>query len=130
VAIKINTDGAEQTLKYFVGQTSSTELLYLRLYSNNITPTTITTLADFVEVTGGSYTQKTLAADAWDVSGNVATSDTQIWNFTSGVGNIYGYYLVGQTSGKLYASERFTSGPFNIVNPGDQVSVTATISIA
>lgn len=129
MAIKINPSGAERILKYLVGEITTTELLYLRLYANNITPTNITSLSDFIEVTGGSYVQKTLSAEDWDVQGNVATSTIQSWTFNAGIGNIYGYYLVGQTTGTLYASEKFVSGPFNIVNAGDSVSVTATISI-
>lgn len=130
MAIQLSNSGAERLLKYMVGVNTSTETLYLRLYSNNIIPNTLTTITDFIQVTGGGYQQKTLSASDWNVSGNVATSDPQLFTFNSNIGNVYGYYLVGQTTGELIASERFVSGPFNIANNGDNITVTATISVA
>ena len=130
MAIKISSDGAENSLKYLLGVVTATETVNLKLYNNDITPSDTTVLADFTEVSGGGYAVKNLGASAWSVSGNVATSNPQLFTFTSNVGQIYGYYLVGNTSGKLIASERFSSGPFNIANNGDSITVTATISIA
>lgn len=130
MSIQISNDGAERLLKYMVGINATTETLFLRLYSNNVTPTSLTTLTDLVQVTGGGYQQKTLTVSDWNVDGNVATSDPQLFTFNANIGNIYGYYLVGQTSGELIASERFVSGPFNVANQGDTITVTATISVA
>jgi hypothetical protein len=130
VSLKITSEGAERVLNYMVGAITTTETLFLKLYSNNVTPSSITEIADLVEVSGGNYTQKTLTPSDWDVQGNVATSTSQVFTFNAAVGNIYGYYLVGQTTGQLIAAERFTSGPFNVVNPGDSITVTATISVA
>ena len=54
--------------------------------------------------------------------------------FTSSAGsqnqNVYGYYLVQTTSGKLVYYEYFTNGPYNIANNGDKIEVTPTISAA
>jgi hypothetical protein len=130
MSIIISSDGAENILKYLVGASTTTETVILKLYNNDISPNSITALADFVEVSGGGYAEKILNANTWTIDGNVATSSPQLFNFTSNVGQIYGYYLVGQTSGKLIASEKFTSGPFNIANSGDSITVTATISIS
>lgn len=130
MAIQISSDGSENILKYLTGVLSTTETVTLKLYNNDITPTSITALADFIEVTGGGYAEKNLSPSAWSISGNVATSNPQLFTFTSNVGQIYGYYLVGNTTGKLIASERFSSGPFNIANSGDSITVTATISVA
>ncbi len=130
MAIQISNSGAERILKYMVGSLTATEDLYLKLFSNNIIPTPITELDDLIEVTGGGYQQKTLSGSSWTVTGNVATSSSQLFTFTSSIGNVYGYYLVGQTSGQLIACEKFNSGPFNITNQGDTITVTANISIA
>ncbi len=130
MTIQISEDGSENILKYLLGVTPTTETINLKLYNNNITPGTATDLVDFTEVTGGGYASKILGTTAWTVTGSVATTSPQLFTFTSGVGQIYGYYLVGNTTGKLIASERFSSGPFNIANNGDSVTVTATISVA
>jgi hypothetical protein len=130
VAIKISSDGAENILKYMTGVITTTETLSLKLFSSNTTPGPLTVLGDFTEVTGGGYAAKSLSAAEWTVTGNSATSTSQLFTFTSNIGLIYGYYLVGATSGKLIASERFISGPYNIAASGDTLTVTATISIA
>lgn len=130
MAVQISSDGAEIILKSMTGVSTSTETLIMKLYSNNYTPTTLSVLTDFTEVTGGGYTQKSLSASAWTMTGNAISTTPQLFTFTSNIGSIYGYYLVGATSGKLIASERFTSGPFNIAASGDSITVTATISVS
>ena len=130
MAIKISPDGAENILKYVAGVTAATETLVLKLFSSNTTPGPLTVLGDFTEVTGGGYAAKTLSAGQWTVSGNSASTTAQLFTFTSAIGQIYGYYLVGATSGKLIALERFISGPYNIAASGDTLTVTATLSIA
>ena len=56
------------------------------------------------------------------------------WPFTSSAGSqnqpVYGYYLTQTTSGKLMYVERFTDAPYTIVNNGDVIKVTPTISAA
>ncbi len=130
MAIQISSDGAENILKYLTGVSSSTESLILKLYSNNITPNSLTEIIEFTEVNGGGYSEKTLPPSSWSLSGNSISTAPQLFSFTAGIGEIYGYYLVGASSGRLIASERFVSGPFNIANNGDTITVTATISVA
>ena len=130
MAIQISSDGAEIILKSITGVSTSTETLKMKLYSNNYTPTTLSKLADFTEVTGGGYAEKSLPASNWTITGNAISTSPQLFTFTSNIGQIYGYYLIGATSGKLIASEKFTSGPFNIAANGDSITVTATISVA
>ena len=129
MTIQIASYGAEVILKSLTGVSTTTETLKLKLYSNNFTPTNLSVLTDFTEVTGGGYTDKSLPSTAWTLTGNAINTTAQIFNFTSGIGNVYGYYLVGATSGKLIAAEKFTSGPYNIVGSGDSITVTATISV-
>lgn len=128
--IIISNEGGENILKYSLGISTTTETLKLKLYSNNVSPTPFTVVGDFTEVTGGGYAEKLLGASNWTVTGKVASSNPQLFTFTSSIGQIYGYYLVGATSNKLIASEKFTSGPFNIANNGDSITVTATISVS
>lgn len=130
MAIVITEEGGENILKYTLGVSTSTETLKMKLYSNNVIPVATSVAGDFTEVTGGGYAEKSLNASSWTISGKVASSNAQLFTFTSNVGQIYGYYLVGATSGKLIAAEKFTSGPFNIANNGDSITVTATISVS
>lgn len=130
MAIQISSDGAEVILKALTGVSSSIETLKLKLYSNNFTPTALSVLTDFTEVTGGGYAEKSLSTSAWSMTGNAISTAPQLFTFTSNIGSVYGYYLVGATSGKLIASEKFTSGPFNVASNGDSITVTATISVS
>jgi len=130
VAVQISSDGAETILKSLTGIISSIETLKLKLYSNNVTPTPLTVITDFTELTGAGYAEKTLSASAWSMTGNAISTTPQLFTFTGNAGSVYGYYLVGATSNKLIASERFASGPFNIASNGDSITVTATISVS
>jgi len=130
VAVQISSDGAEAILKALTGVSTSTETLKLKLYTNNFTPTSLSVLTDFTEATGGGYAEKSLSASAWTMTGNAISTTPQLFTFTGSVGSVYGYYLVGATSGKLIASEKFTSGPFNVASNGDSITVTATISVS
>ncbi len=130
MAVQISSDGAEAILKALTGVSTTTETLKLKLYTNNFTPTALSVLADFTEATGGGYAEKSLSASAWTMTGNAISTTPQLFTFTGSVGSVYGYYLVGATSGKLIASEKFTSGPFNVAANGDKITVTATISVS
>ncbi len=129
MTIQIASYGAEVILKSLTGVSTSTETLKLKLYSNNFTPTNLSVLTDFTEVTGGGYAEKSLSSSDWTLTGNAISSVAKTFTFTSSIGNVYGYYLVGSVSGKLMAAEKFTSGPYNIVGSGDSITVTATISV-
>ena len=130
MAIQLSTDAADTILKYLTGVTATTETLKLKLYSNNPTLSSLTVLSDFTEVTGGGYAEKALSSTNWTAAGGVITSTPLLFTFTANIGEINGYYLVGATSGKLIAFEKFTSGPFLISTNGDSITVTATISVA
>lgn len=41
----------------------------------------------------------------------------------------YGYFVVQQTSGIILWAERFTDGPYNIVNLNDAIKVTPKITL-
>jgi hypothetical protein len=51
----------------------------------------------------------------------------QTWTFTGALGNVYGYYTTRASSGDLVYAERFTDGPYNIVNNGDQIKLAASL---
>jgi hypothetical protein len=129
MALQITTAGKEVVLKYLTGNVSATETLKLKLFTNNYTPTPSSIAIDFTEANGGGYAEKLLTASAWTFSNGIATCPAQLWTFTGSVGNVYGYYLIRQTSADVIAAERFTSGPYNIANNGDTITVNLSLNI-
>lgn len=129
MTLQITTAGKEVVLKYLTGNVSTTEALKLKLFTNNYTPTPSASSLDFTEATGGGYVEKTLTTSAWVFSNGIATCPSQLWTFTAPVGNVYGFYLVRSTSGDVVAAERFTSGPYNVSNDGDTITVNLALNI-
>jgi hypothetical protein len=130
MALLIPTEGEQKALDLFLK--SNAENLLLKLYTNNKTPAQADTPASYTEATGFGYAAKTLTAASWVLSSggpSIAIYAQQIWTFTGALGNVYGYYYVGATSGKLYGAERFTNGPFNATTNGDEIRHTPRITL-
>lgn len=122
--------GKEVALKYLTGNISTTEILLLKLFTNNPSLSINDTVSTYIEASGGGYVYKTLSATLWAVSGNIAAYPAQTWTFTGPVGNIYGYYVVRATTGDLIFSEKFSGGPYNVQTNGDNISVTINLTIS
>ena len=104
----------------------------LRLYSNNVTPAETDVAATYTEVTGFGYTSVTLPGTSWTITPGNPTSASfaqQTFTFTGSFGNVYGYFMTQLTSGFIMWAERFTDGPYNIVNNGDQIKITPVITL-
>jgi hypothetical protein len=115
----------------------------LRLYSNNITPAETDTASTYTEATFTGYSAKTLTRSVtgttWATPTQTGTtlessnakstygSSAQSWNATSAQ-TIYGYYLVGATSTKLIAAEKFASS-IGLVNPST-LTMTPAMELA
>jgi hypothetical protein len=127
VAIQLTSTGINTMLSAFLGS----EDQILKLYSNDVDPIVSTTVSQFTEVTGGGYAEKNLNASSnWSVAAGIATTTPQTWEFTGAAGEVYGYYLVGATSGNLLAAEKFENGPYTVAVSGDKITVSITISLA
>lgn len=134
----IPDEGEAQMLGIVLGKTAS-ESLELRLYKNDKTPGLVDVTADYIEMVGQGYTKKVLAPAAWtvtpaDTGTNTpakATTAAQVFTFSvaGGPTPIYGYYLVGVTSGKLWGPERFADGPYSVANAGDEITITPTLRL-
>lgn len=109
------------------------ENLKLQLYSSDTTPGETDTEATYTPLTEAlGYTHTTLTAASWVTTPGAPTETAYpqvTWTFTGAAGNVYGYMLVQVTSGKLVWAERFTNGPYNIQNNGDQIKVTPKITM-
>jgi len=114
----VPNDGEVAMLEKIIGQT-----LFLRLFSNNITPSETTTTGSLTQVTGGGYTEKELVVGNWTVApgapGTATYNSPQNFAFTGTTGapgTVYGYYVVDE-DGTLMWAERFEAGvvPFTPV---------------
>ena len=104
----------------------------LKLYMNNYTPVEGSTEANFTEASGFGYTSVTLPGASWVITQGNPTSASypqQTFTFTGALGNVYGYYITQVTSGFILWAERFTDGPYNIVNNGDQIKITPVVTL-
>jgi hypothetical protein len=122
--------GENIVLEALVNKTAPQNLI-LRLYTSNTTPGEADTAGTYTEATGNGYSAITLTGASWGTaSGGSIAYAQQTFTFTGNLGNVYGYYMTQATSGTLVFAERFTDGPYNIVNNGDQIKITPTITAA
>lgn len=126
MAIQLTTTGINTMLSSFLGS----EGQILKLYSNDVDPGASTTVTQFTEFTGDGYSGKTLESTNWSVAAGVATTAPQTWEFTGATGEVYGYYLVGASTGTLLAAEKFSNGPYTVAVSGDKITVSITISLS
>lgn len=104
--------------------------LFLRLYSNNITPGETDTAATFIQVAGGGYAIITLTAADWVITPGaptIAVQTQKTFSFTgptTAPSTIYGYYVV-DGAGVLKWAERFPGAnvPFTPTN-GSVIRIT------
>ena len=113
--------GEEIALDRFLKTSDET----LKLYVNDYTPVEGSVAGDFTEMSTQGYAAKTLTAASWS-SGAYAQ---QTWTFdgTGGSTVVYGYFVIDAGAGTIMFAERFGTPP-TIVNNGDQIKVTPTIT--
>jgi hypothetical protein len=108
------------------------ETLELRLYSNNKVPAKTDVTGDYTQVTGFGYAAVTLDPNDFVYTpGDPSTAAfPQItFTFTGAAGSIYGYYVVQATSGQLMFANRFANAPITVINNGDEIRITLTLSL-
>ena len=131
MALLFPNNGEGDALQYLVNR-AAPENLVLRLYTSNTTPAEADTAGTYTEATGFGYAALTLTGASWGAPSEGAPSSIayaqQTFTFTGALGNVYGYYMTRATSGRIAYSERFADGPYNIVNNGDQIKITPTIT--
>jgi hypothetical protein len=130
--IVVANSAEADTLKYLLN-ISTTEDLDIKLFSNNHSPADTDTVSNFTELANSfGYNLIQLVPASWGVvEGNptIASYPQITWTFTGAAGNVYGFYIVGRTSGTLKWAERFSNAPYNIVNNGDQIKITPKIAL-
>ena len=132
MALVLPNQGEVIALEALVAKTAGQNLI-LKLYKNDITPGETDTETTYTVANFTGYSDQTLTASSWTTTPGAPSDVTYPQcTFTSTAGSqnqpIYGYYLVQVTSGKLVWAERFSDGPYTIVNSGDAIKVTPKIT--
>lgn len=134
MALKFPNAGESLGLDWMIKATSTPENLTCKLYKNDYTPVDASVASDFTVADFTNYVNKTLTRGNWSavttVSGKASVTYNDVLTWTCGTtGNtVYGYDLVGATSGTLFCAERFTT-PRVLAN-GDSLNLSITISLS
>ena len=134
MTIKIPNEGELELLDKAIHDVLSVnENFILKLYKNNYTPVDASTATDFTVADFTNYVDKTLHranfSAATTVGGKASTTyDTaQSWTCGTTGNTIYGYYVVGNNSGKVCWAEKFDTA--RILNSGDIFSITPSLTL-
>ncbi len=134
MAMVIPTEGELELLKKMIQVALSTDENYiLHLYNNNVAPSSSSTSSTFTETAFTGYTAKTLTRASWAtptlVSGQGQTTYAQQSFSCTGTGDtIYGYYVLGATSGKVLWAEQFSSS--RTLANGDVLNINPQMQLA
>lgn len=143
----VPNEGEQRALLEWLDGGTTRENHYLKLFKTNITPVETDTLATYTEADFTGYSQKTLTrtvnngvtwgtvagvapTGAWSGEASVAESAyvQQSWTCGATGNTVYGYLLVGVTSGKVILAEAFAS-PRTLAN-GDVLQLTPRMGAA
>ena len=125
--------GELELLTKLLINTNDTEDYLLRLYKNSYSPVAATVVGDFTEADFTNYVEKTIARGDWaspSTVTNKAESSVTAQSWTCGAtGNtVYGYYVVGSTSGTCLWAEEFASP--RILADGDILNLTPKFNLS
>lgn len=125
MALVVPNEGENKTLSLMLNKTNPEDLI-LRLYTNNKVPSAGDSISSFVEASGSGYAANNLVANDWVIeSGDptIASYPQVTFGFTGSLGDVYGYYVTQETSNVVMFAEKFSNGPFNIQNSGDEIRI-------
>lgn len=133
MALLVPNNGEGDALKAILNHTAATDPI-LCLYKSNTTPAETDTFATYTEADFTGYANITLTGSSWTVTEGAPSSASYAQQtFTSSAGSqnqsVYGYVVKRTTSGRIAWAERFSDGPYVIVNNGDQIKITPTITL-
>jgi hypothetical protein len=129
MALNFPDVGENLALEMIVNKTAATNLT-VRLFKSNTTPAEGDVAGTYTESTFTGYAASALTAGTWGAAAaGTITYGAQLTFTCSGASaeSVYGYYVTNGAGTLLY-SERDGSAPFSIVNSGDAVKLTPTIS--
>lgn len=128
MAFLVPNEGEDFCLEKVVNYTDiASQDLILRLYENDITPGETDVVADYTEVTDGSYASKTLTGSSWSITDGAASYAQQTYTIAT-TQAIYGYYITNFAGTVLVLAEKFDS-VINIGAGGGTLNITPTINL-
>jgi hypothetical protein len=104
----------------------SVENLTLKLFSNDVTPSSTDDSDSFEEFSGGNYSSVELNSSEWNITSSDVFYPQINWSFENVSGNIYGYYIVDENDSVIFA-ERFPNAPYAVSNSGDEIAVSLNL---
>lgn len=134
MTLLVPNQGEGNLLGRALGKEAQEANLVLKLFKSNTTPAETDTAATYTEADFTGYSSATLTNAGWTVSeGAPSNAEHAQQTFTSSADqtsqDVYGYYVVGGTSGEIYWAERFSDGPYAVANNGDNIKVTPKITL-
>src|SRR4051794_41152636 len=132
MTLVVPNNGEGDALAYLVNKSAPQDLV-LKLFRNNVTPAETDTAASYTEADFTGYSSISLAGASWTVTEGAPSDASYAQQTFSSSANqsaqqIYGYFLVRASSGRIAWAERFADGPYAIANNGDQIKVTPKIT--
>jgi len=133
MALVVPDLGEIELLTKLLINTADTEDYILRLYKNNYTPIAATVIGSFTEADFTNYAEKTIARSDWATPSTVSNKaessvTTQSWTCGVTTNTIYGYYVVGATSGVCLWAEEFAAA--RVLADGDILNLTPKFNLS
>lgn len=130
--------GARRLLMAQVGA-AAPEALLVRLFANDHVPARDDAAADYVELEGHGYRAERVAPGDWRIrrgdDGWTAEAAVAEWTFQEGYpAEVFGYVVLGESSGDVYWAERFTPERHGLAAPlivhlaGERLRVVLRVS--
>ena len=133
MALVVPDLGEIELLTKLLKNTADTEDYILKLYKNNYTPIAATVVGSFTEADFTNYVDKTIARSDWATPSTVSNKAessvaTQSWTCGVTTNTIYGYYVVGATSGVCLWAEEFATA--RVLADGDILNLTPKFNLS
>ena len=133
MALVVPDLGEIELLTKLLKNTADTEDYILKLYKNNYTPISATVVGSFTEADFTNYADKTIARSDWATPSTVSNKAessvaTQSWTCGVTTNTIYGYYVVGATSGVCLWAEEFAAA--RVLADGDILNLTPKFNLS
>lgn len=135
MALLVPDVGEAKLLAYALNKLTP-ENMTLKLFKSNSTPAEGDIATTYTEANFTGYVSVSVLGSSFTITttGGVTEAARAAAAFTSSADqaaqSVYGYYVVGATSGVLLWAERFSDGPYIISINGDQINVTLKITLA
>jgi hypothetical protein len=135
MSLKVVNEGELELLDKCLKDALSVDEGYtLKLYKNDYTPTNTDTSASYTVANFDGYADQPLTRAGWNAATTNGSGEAestysieQSWTCNSGTQTIYGYYVLGATSGKVLWAERFTTT--RTLAAGDMLKMTPKFTL-